>query len=81
MNSPGRSAQSEYERQRQRRRDRVSKLRLLILIVIAAGLAAYALGPRYARRTPYTVTKGDVQMLSLASILGTAVAFTPIIPD
>ena len=49
--------------------------------MLAAGLTAYALGPRYARRTPYNVTKGDVQMLSLSSILGTAVAFTPIIPD
>ena len=49
--------------------------------MLGAGLAAYALGPRYARRAPYNVTKGDVQMLSLSSILGVAAAFTPIIPD
>lgn len=49
--------------------------------MLGAGLAAYALGPRYARRAPYTVTRGDVQMLSLSAILGTAASFVPIIPD
>jgi hypothetical protein len=49
--------------------------------MLGTGLVAYALGPNYARRASYTVTRGDVQMLSLSAIIGTAVAFMPIIPD
>jgi len=49
--------------------------------MLGAGLVGYALGPNYPRRASYNVTRGDVQMLSLGAILGTAAAFTPFIPD
>lgn len=49
--------------------------------MLAAGLGGYAFGPNYPRRASYTVTRGDVQILSVSSILGAAVAFIPVFPE
>ncbi|HET9452741.1 MAG TPA: hypothetical protein VFO66_00555 [Gemmatimonadaceae bacterium] len=55
--------------------------RIPVSTMLGAGIIGYAFGPSYPRTARYTVTRGDLQMLSLASILGTAVAFTPIIDE
>lgn len=47
--------------------------------VVAAGVAGYALGPRYPRTSEYAVTQADVQMLNIGAILGAAAALTPIV--
>lgn len=46
---------------------------------VGAGLVGYFLGPNYPRRASYTVTRGDIQMLSLSSVIGAAIALTPIV--
>lgn len=55
--------------------------RVPVSTMLGAGIVGYVFGPSYPRTARYTVTRGDVQMLSLASILGTAVAFTPVIDE
>jgi hypothetical protein len=50
-----------------------SDARFAVGTAFGAGLVGYALGPNYPRHAPYTVTRGDVQMLSTGAILGTAV--------
>jgi hypothetical protein len=45
--------------------------------VLAGGIAGYLLGPRYPRQAPYTVTAGDVSMVRLGAILGSAAAISP----
>lgn len=47
--------------------------------IVVAGLAGYALGPRYPRRAGYTVTRGDVQILEWGAILGVMAAVTPFV--
>lgn len=49
--------------------------------VVGASLLGYALGPSYPRRASYAVTRGDVQMLSVTSLLGVAVALTPFVGE
>lgn len=46
---------------------------------VAAGVLGYALGPRYPRRSAYTVTAGDINMLWIGSTLGVATAFIPLV--
>ena len=46
---------------------------------ITAGTAGYFLGAKYPRTSRFTVTRGDVQMLSIGGILGAATALTPIV--
>lgn len=55
-----------------------SDSRLQVGAMLGAGLVGYGLGPNYARRPSYTVTRGDVQMLFLGSMLGAAAGFTPV---
>ncbi len=52
-----------------------------IAATIGAGLVGYALGPSYPRRARYTVTRGDVQLLSTGAILGIGVGVTPFLRD
>jgi hypothetical protein len=52
--------------------------RLPVGVGLGAGLVGYALGPSYTRRSAYTVTRGDVQMLSTSAILGLGVALTAV---
>jgi hypothetical protein len=47
--------------------------------IVAAGLAGYILGPRYPRRARYTVTKGDVLILSTGAVLGVGATAVPFI--
>jgi hypothetical protein len=47
-------------------------------LAVAAGLAGYAVGPLYPRRAGYSVTSGDIGLLSLSGLLGAAVAAIPI---
>lgn len=47
--------------------------------VLIGGVAGYLLGPRYPREAGYTVTAGDISLVRLGAILGTAVALTPIV--
>ena len=47
--------------------------------IVAAGLAGYVLGPRYPRRASYTVTKGDVLILSTGAVLGVGATAVPFI--
>lgn len=51
--------------------------RTVVGAVLGGGVLGYALGPLYPRRAKYTVTRGDIQMLSIGGILGAAAAFTP----
>lgn len=46
---------------------------------VGAGLIGYALGPLYPRRASYTVTRGDVQILSTGAVLGIGAGITPFI--
>lgn len=86
MNSPGRSAQSEYERQRQRRRDRISRRWLLVLIAV---VIAFILGfflPRLLLTVPSALLAQlspeaseialpvDERLLSLATGVALAIA-------
>ena len=53
--------------------------RATALATVGAGVAGYLLGPRYPRRSAYTVTAGDINMLWIGSTLGVATAFVPLI--
>ena len=53
--------------------------RLLTAVTVGAGLAGYAWGPNYPRRSSYTVTRGDVQMLNVGALLGAAAGLTPVL--
>jgi hypothetical protein len=44
---------------------------------LIGGIAGYVGGPLYPRRQSYTVTAGDVQLLRMGSLLGTAAVITP----
>jgi hypothetical protein len=46
-------------------------------VILAGGLAGYLAGPAYPRRATYSVTAGDVGLVRLGSLLGTAAAITP----
>lgn len=46
---------------------------------VAAGLAGYVMGPSYPRRATYTVTRGDVQLLTIGAALGIMTFVTPIV--
>lgn len=47
--------------------------------MIATGILGYTLGPSYPRRAGYTVTRGDIQLLTLGATLGVLAAITPIV--
>ena len=51
--------------------------RTVVAAVLAGGALGYGFGPLYPRRATYTVTRGDVQMLTIGGLLGAAAAFTP----
>ena len=53
--------------------------RLLTAVTVGAGLAGYVWGPNYPRRSSYTVTRGDVQMLNVGALLGVAAGLTPVV--
>ena len=59
--------------------DTSSSERLLVALTVGAGLAGYAWGPNYPRRSSYTVTRGDVQMLNVGALLGAAAGLTPVL--
>jgi hypothetical protein len=52
--------------------------RVPVGVGLGTGLVGYALGPSYTRRASYLVTRGDVQMMSTAAILGLGVALTAV---
>jgi hypothetical protein len=43
-------------------------------VAVAGGLVGYFAGPAYPRGVPYTVTKGDIQLIDLAGLLGVMTA-------
>ena len=49
--------------------------------MVAGGLLGYAVGPEYPRRARYTVTRGDIQVTEVGSILGAAIGLTPFVRD
>ena len=51
----------------------------VIAPVILTGVAGYTFGSRYAKRTSYGVTRGDVQLLKLGSGLGVMTALSPFV--
>lgn len=53
--------------------------RLLTAVTVGAGMAGYLWGPNYPRRSSYTVTRGDVQMLNVGALLGVAAGLTPVV--
>lgn len=53
--------------------------RLLAAVTVGAGIAGYAWGPNYPRRSTYTVTRGDVQLLNVGATLGGMAGLTPVI--
>jgi hypothetical protein len=53
--------------------------RALTAVTVAAGLAGYVWGPNYPRRSSYTVTRGDVQMLNVGAALGVMTGLTTVI--
>lgn len=61
--------------------DETDNARGAVGAMIGAGLFGYALGPQYPRRAPYTVTRGDVQVLSIGATLGAAAGLVPFIRD
>lgn len=50
-------------------------------VLVAAGTAGYLLGPRYPRSAKYTVTAGDVGMLWIGALLGSAATLTPFVGE
>lgn len=44
--------------------------RATLTAAIGAGVAGYAIGPRYARRAAYNVTQGDVSMVFASALIG-----------
>ena len=53
-------------------------VRGLVAAMVGTGLVGYAAGPNYPRRARYTVTRGDIQLTSLGSTLGAALAVIPL---
>ena len=53
--------------------------RLASAAVLTGGIAGYVLGPLYPRLSGYTITAGDVSLVRLGAILGTAAAVTPLV--
>jgi hypothetical protein len=49
--------------------------------IMFTGATGYLLGPRYARRTSYAVTRGDIQILATGAILGIGAGATPFVQD
>jgi hypothetical protein len=49
------------------------------LVTVGSGIAGYLLGPRYPKRSAYTVTAGDINLMWIGSTLGVATAFIPFI--
>lgn len=49
--------------------------------MLGGAVVGYALGPEYPRRASYSVTRGDVQLLRLSSILGLGAASAVILPN
>ena len=61
--------------------DNSSAGRPSVAIASAALVAGYALGPYFPRRAPYTVTAGDVDAMTVATVIGIFAAATPFIGD
>lgn len=59
--------------------DEESDARAAVGAIMAAGAFGYALGPRYPRRSRYTVTRGDIQILATGAILGIGAGATPFV--
>lgn len=59
--------------------DESSDERALVAVTVGAGLAGYAWGPNYPRRSSYTVTRGDVQMLNIGAALGVMTGLTTVL--
>ncbi len=59
--------------------DRESAERTVAGSMVAAGLVGYLLGPHYPRRARYTVTAGDVRLLTVGAVLGVAAGVTPFV--
>ena len=57
--------------------DSSSSERAVAGTAVAAGLAGYLAGPRYPRGARYVVTAGDVKILWIGAVLGTAIVLTP----
>jgi hypothetical protein len=53
--------------------------RATALATVAAGAVGYVLGPRYPRRSAYTITAGDINTLWIGSALGLGTAFIPLV--
>jgi hypothetical protein len=51
---------------------------LAVAPTLAAAVAGYALGGRYARRASYGVTRGDVRLLKTGAILGALAGITTV---
>jgi len=47
-----------------------SRTRLALGLAIGSGLTGYVIGPRYARRSAYNVTAGDIDVAFASAILG-----------
>jgi hypothetical protein len=52
--------------------------RLVAASLLTGGVLGYFIGPAYPRSVRYTVTKGDIQLMDLAALLGAAAAVIPI---
>lgn len=59
--------------------ERESAERTVAGSMVAAGLAGYLLGPNYPRRARYTVTAGDVRLLTIGAVLGVMAGVTPFV--
>jgi hypothetical protein len=55
--------------------------RWIATAAVVGGLLGYGIGPVYPRNTRYTVTKGDIQLIDLAALLGGMVGAIPIAGD
>ena len=51
----------------------------VIAPILGSAIAGYARGARYARRAPYGVTRGDVQLLKLGAGLGAMAGLAPFV--
>ncbi len=56
-----------------------SSYRATTAATIGSGIAGYILGPKYPKRSAYTITAGDINMLWVGSALGLGTAFTPLV--
>jgi hypothetical protein len=52
--------------------------RAIVGPMVATAILGYAIGPNYPRKAGYTVTRGDIQLLTLGAALGVMAAVTPI---